>query len=108
MRLQSASYLLSALLPSLASASGFDCAHIKLDNYKYDLSPLKGVHEITHSVTTDDYVTNTTYRLNICNILGKNARFGEATCESSRNGTFCHGRDHPEATVLPMEENISN
>lgn len=92
MRLQSASYLLSTLLPSLVSATGFDCAHVKLDNYKYDLSPLKGVHEITHSATTDDFATNTTYRLNICNILGKNARLGDASCESSRNGTSQLGR----------------
>ena len=90
MRIQSSgvSLLLSALLPSLASASGFDCAHIKLDNYKYDLSPLKGVHEVTHTVTTDDFVTNTTYRLNICNILGGAARYGDATCGTSKNGTF--------------------
>ncbi|CAI7599573.1 unnamed protein product [Penicillium glandicola] len=87
MRIQSSgvSLLLSTLLPSLASASGFDCAQIKIDDYKYDLSPLKGVHEVTHSVTTDDYVTNTTYRLNICNILGGAARDGDATCGTSKN-----------------------
>ncbi|KAF4762391.1 hypothetical protein HAV15_005206 [Penicillium sp. str.  len=87
MRMQSSgvSLLLSTFLASLASASGFDCAHIKLDNYKYDLSPLKGVHELTHSVTTDDFVTNTTYRLNICNILGGSARYGDATCGTSKN-----------------------
>lgn len=90
MRIQSSGVLLllSTLLPSLASASGFDCAHIKLDNYKYDLSPLKGVHEVTHTDTTEDYVTNTTYRLNICNILGGASRFGDATCGTSKNGTF--------------------
>ncbi|CAG8922817.1 unnamed protein product [Penicillium salamii] len=83
MRLHS-SYLLP-LLPSLASASGFDCGQLKVDNYKYDLSPLGGAHEITHSVKTDDYVTNTTYRLNICNILGESSRLGDATCGSSKN-----------------------
>ncbi|KAJ5746999.1 uncharacterized protein N7511_008695 [Penicillium nucicola] len=87
MRIQSTgvSLLLSTLLPSLTSASGFDCEHIKVDGYKYDLSPLKGVHEVTHGVTTDDFVTNTTYRLNICNILGSAARQGKATCGASRN-----------------------
>ncbi|KAJ5535438.1 hypothetical protein N7527_001692 [Penicillium freii] len=87
MRIQSSgvSLLLSTFLSSLASASGFDCAQIKLDNYKYDLSPLKGVHELTHTVTTDDFVTNTTYRLNICNILGGSARYGDATCGTSKN-----------------------
>ncbi|KAJ5970252.1 uncharacterized protein N7479_000170 [Penicillium vulpinum] len=87
MQIQSSGFslLLSALLPSLASASGFDCADIRLNNYKYDLSPLKGVHEVTNTVTTDDFVTNTTYRLNICNILGSAARFDGATCGTSKN-----------------------
>ncbi|KAJ5493737.1 Autophagy-related protein 27 [Penicillium fimorum] len=88
MRIQSNGVsLLLSILPSLvsASASGFDCADIKIDNYKYDLSALKGVHELTHSVTTDDYVTNTTYRLNICNILEGAARYGDATCGTGKN-----------------------
>ncbi|KAJ5551937.1 Autophagy-related protein 27 [Penicillium sp. DV-2018c] len=87
MRIQSngVSLLISTTLASLTSALGFDCAHIKVDNYKYDLSPLKGVHEVTHSVTTDDYVTNTTYRLNICTVLGSAARYGDATCGTSKN-----------------------
>jgi hypothetical protein len=83
------SLLLSTLLPSLtsasASASGFDCADLKIDNYKYDLSPLKGVHELNHTVTTDDYVTNTIYRLNICNILEGAAREDSATCGTGKN-----------------------
>ncbi|KAJ5362001.1 hypothetical protein N7541_002845 [Penicillium brevicompactum] len=83
MRLQTAASL--AVFSSLASALGFDCKHIKIDNYKYDLSPLGGAHEITHSVSTDDFVTNTTYRLNICNILGDSAHMGDATCGTSKN-----------------------
>lgn len=86
MRLQTAASL--AAFSGLASALGFDCKNIKIDNYKYDLSPLGGAHEITHSVKTDDYVTNTTYRLNICNILGDSARMGDATCGNSKNSTF--------------------
>ncbi|KAJ5780029.1 Autophagy-related protein 27 [Penicillium paradoxum] len=85
LQLSGVSLLLSAALSSVASASSFDCAHIEINNYKYDLSPLKGVHEVTHSVTTDNFVTNTTYRLNICNILDGAARFGDATCEASKN-----------------------
>lgn len=94
MRLQTAASL--AVFSSLASALGFDCKHIKIDNYKYDLSPLGGAHEITHSVSTDDFVTNTTYRLNICNILGDSAHMGDATCGTSKNSTF--GPSRPQET----------
>ncbi|KAJ5091187.1 hypothetical protein NUU61_006057 [Penicillium alfredii] len=76
---------LSALLPSLASASGFDCAHINTDGYKYDLSPLKGVHEVYHVEETEQYVTNTSYVLNICNILKGSAIRGDAKCGTSKN-----------------------
>ncbi|KAI9932129.1 hypothetical protein MW887_009638 [Aspergillus wentii] len=59
-------------LPSLVSATGFDCAHINADGFKYDLSPLGGVHSVYHAETTEQFVQNTTGRLqcgtskNIC------------------------------------------
>ncbi|KAJ5682870.1 hypothetical protein N7462_006035 [Penicillium macrosclerotiorum] len=79
MRLQStgAAWLLSALVPSLTTALSLDCAHINVDKYKYDLSPLGGVHEIYHVNETDGFVTNTTYVLNICNNLHKAANRGD-------------------------------
>jgi hypothetical protein len=86
MRLQStgASLLLS-LLPGLAAATGFDCAHINVDGYKYDLSSLGGVHELYHINETEQWTTNTTYVLNICNILNKAANRPEGKCGTSKN-----------------------
>lgn len=90
MRIQSGAIpLLSALLPSLAAAVTFDCAHINVDKQNYDLSGLGGVHEIYHVVEngTANHVTNTTYVLNICNVLGKAANRDEGKCGMSKNGT---------------------
>ncbi|CAG8297790.1 unnamed protein product, partial [Penicillium nalgiovense] len=91
MRIQSngVSLLLSTLLPSLVSASGFDCANINVGNYKYDLSPLKGVHVLNTTVETPDNVTSTTYRLNICNTLKSSAQYDkygdEISCGTNKN-----------------------
>ncbi|EPS25494.1 hypothetical protein PDE_00427 [Penicillium oxalicum 114-2] len=73
MHLKSISLLLSTTLSGLGAASNFDCAHIEVDNYNYDLSPLRGVHEIYHVNETEAAVTNTTYVLNICSTLGSKA-----------------------------------
>ncbi|PWY84168.1 autophagy protein Atg27 [Aspergillus eucalypticola CBS 122712] len=76
----------SALLPGLASASGgFDCHNIIVDSYKYDLSTLGGVHTLYHVDETEDYVVNTTYVLNICNILKGAAHRGHLKCPTSKN-----------------------
>lgn len=91
MRIQSsgAAFLLSALLPSLASAITFDCEHINVKGNKYDFKPLGGIHQIAHATSgneTGSYVTNTTYLLDICKPLGKAASSRpEGKCESSKN-----------------------
>ncbi|KAJ5274392.1 hypothetical protein N7497_004995, partial [Penicillium chrysogenum] len=80
------SLLLSALLPSLASASGFDCANINVGDHKYDLSPLKGVHVLNTTAKTPDNVTSTTYRLNICNTLKSSAQYDKyGNCGTNKN-----------------------
>ncbi|PYH95084.1 hypothetical protein BO71DRAFT_398300 [Aspergillus ellipticus CBS 707.79] len=73
-----------SLLPSV-SASGFDCQHINVDSAKYDLSPLGGVHTIYDVEETDKYVVNTTYVLNICNILKGASIRGHLKCGTSKN-----------------------
>lgn len=85
--------LLLSVLPSLTTVLGFDCAHINVDKYKYDFSALGGVHEVSHVVETDDFVTNTTYVLNICRILKGAANRGDAKCGISKNSTsrFVYG-----------------
>ncbi|CAL5866954.1 uncharacterized protein PFLUO_LOCUS1166 [Penicillium psychrofluorescens] len=85
MRIQSTASLALSLLLPLAAASGFDCEHIKADGYKYDLSALGGVHELYHVDRTADTVTNTTYVLNICNILKGAATRGKLKCGTSKN-----------------------
>lgn len=89
MRIQptGATLFLSAALPSLTAALGFDCAHINIDRYKYDLSALGGVHEVSHVNETEEFVTNTTYVLNICKILKGAANRGDAKCGTSKNST---------------------
>lgn len=84
--LSSAVVSAASLLPGLVSAIIFDCAHIKKDNYKYDLSPLGGVHELYHAEKVGDgTVLNTTYVLDVCNILGSAAIRGELNYGRSRN-----------------------
>ncbi|EYE98995.1 autophagy-related protein 27 [Aspergillus ruber CBS 135680] len=83
MRLQSSVF--SFLFAGLVTATGFDCAHINLDGIKYDLSPLGGVHSLYHIEETEDYVVNTTYVLNICNILKGAAIRGNLKCGTSKN-----------------------
>ncbi|KAF7593284.1 hypothetical protein BBP40_011742 [Aspergillus hancockii] len=77
--------LSSALLPTLSTASGFDCAHINVDGFKYDLSPLGGVHSLYHVEQTETHVVNTTYVLNICNILKGASIRGHLKCGTSKN-----------------------
>ena len=98
MRLQSsgASLLLSAVLPSLASAITLDCAHINVAKNLYDLSGLGGIHQISHAVAneTEGYSTNTTYLLNICKPLGKAATTRpEGKCASSKNSMSIGSHD---------------
>ncbi|KAL4909823.1 hypothetical protein BDW74DRAFT_143803 [Aspergillus multicolor] len=85
MRILSSALLSAAsLLPGLASAITFDCSQINADGYKYNLKPLGGVHEIFHAEQVGDLIVNTTYVLNICNILGSAANFEEYKCGTSR------------------------
>ncbi|KAL3463234.1 autophagy-related protein 27 [Aspergillus heterothallicus] len=87
MRIQTFPLLSAAsLLPSLASAITFDCARILQDGYKYNLKELGGIHEIFHAERDGDLISNTTYVMNICNVLGKKAAsFEGLQCEGSRN-----------------------
>jgi hypothetical protein len=91
MRIQSSeiALLLSTLLPSLSAALGFDCAHLNVDKYKYDFSPLGGVHELYHVNETESAVTNTTYVLNICKNLGSKAadRGDDGKCGQTKRST---------------------
>lgn len=86
----------SALLLSLSlfspfvAATGFDCAHVNADSYKYDLSPLGGVHELYHVSETEDFITNTTYVLNICNILKGASMRGKMKCGTSKNSMLLY------------------
>lgn len=75
----------TAVVPTLTSASGFDCKHINSDGFKYDLSPLGGVHSLYHVEDDDSQTVNTTYVLNICNILRGAAIRGELKCGTSKN-----------------------
>ncbi|KAE8353335.1 autophagy-related protein 27 [Aspergillus coremiiformis] len=77
--------LTSALLPSFSVASGFDCAHINAEGFKYDLSPLGGVHSLYNVEKTEEHVLNTTYVLNICNILKGASIRGHLKCGTSKN-----------------------
>lgn len=79
-----------ATLPSVVSASGFDCAHLNPDGVKYNLSPLGGTHSIYHVEEQDQYVVNTTYVLNICNILKGAANRGPLKCGTSKNSTLSY------------------
>lgn len=89
MRIQTPTSLaLFSLLPGLASAVGFDCARVSVEGVKFDLSPLGGVHSLYHVDRFDDYIVNTTYVLNICNILkGASIRDG-LKCGTSKNSTL--------------------
>lgn len=91
MRIQASgiTLLLSTGLASLSAALGFDCAHINVDKYKYDLSPLGGVHELYHVNETETAVTNTTYVLNICKNLGSKAsnRGDDGKCGTTKRST---------------------
>jgi autophagy-related protein 27 len=69
----------------LAAGSGFDCKHIVVDGFKFDLSRLGGVHELYHVETNDDVVVNTTYVMNICNILKGDAHREDLNCGTSKN-----------------------
>jgi len=83
--MQIQSSVLSFLFAGLVTATGFDCAHINAGGIKYDLSPLGGVHSLYHIEETEDYVVNTTYVLNICNILKGAAIRGNLKCGTSKN-----------------------
>lgn len=91
MRIQSSgvTLLLSSVLPSLSAALTFDCSHINVDKYKYDFSPLSGVHELYHVNETETAVTNTTYVLNICKNLGSKAadRGDDGKCGQTKRST---------------------
>ncbi|KAL2871925.1 autophagy-related protein 27 [Aspergillus lucknowensis] len=75
----------ASLLPGLAAAITFNCAQINADGYKYDLSPLGGVHTIYHAEKNDNVIVNTTYVMNICTALGGAANRGHLQCGTSRN-----------------------
>lgn len=85
------SLLVSSVLPTLVAASGgFDCQHINVDSVKYDLSPLGGVHELSVVNESEQYITNTTYVLNICNILKGSSIRGNLKCGTSKNSMCFH------------------
>ncbi|KAA8651574.1 hypothetical protein EYZ11_010531 [Aspergillus tanneri] len=77
--------LLSSALSGLVSASGFDCKGIKIEGFKYDLSPLGGVHTLWHVNETETYTVNTTYVLNICSTLRGAANRDDMKCGTSKN-----------------------
>jgi hypothetical protein len=88
MRLQAQASLAlvsTALLPTLASAIGFDCGNILVDSVHFDLSKLGGVHEVVHVEEFENYTVNTTYVLNICTILKGASRHGDLKCGTSKN-----------------------
>ncbi|KAL1962406.1 hypothetical protein VTN77DRAFT_9745 [Rasamsonia byssochlamydoides] len=85
MRISTGASLALSLLPGLASAIGFDCKRINVDGVKFDLSPLGGVHSLYHVDRTDEYIVNTTYVLNICNILNRASIRDGLKCGTSKN-----------------------
>ncbi|EAW07310.1 autophagy-related protein 27 [Aspergillus clavatus NRRL 1] len=117
MRIQSSlspSILISTVLSGLAAATGnFDCKQININGYKYDLSPLAGAHTLYHVESAEGYTTNTTYVLNICNILGKSSIRGDMRCGTSKNvcgfrheftddGLVSHSHAFPIAGLDPL------
>ncbi|KAL3482029.1 autophagy-related protein 27 [Aspergillus californicus] len=81
MRISSPPFLSAAfLLPNLAAAITFDCAKILIGDYKYDLSPLSGVHTISNNETVQGSAVKTDYVLDVCEPLGEAA---------TRDGIFC-------------------
>lgn len=105
MRPQSPTSLLLTipLLSGVTTAISFDCNDIVVDGYKYDLSPLGGVHTISHAEEQTDYLINTTYVLNICNRLGKAATRGDLKCGQYKR--IC-GFEHKEALDGSGDSNI--
>ncbi|RAL16718.1 autophagy-related protein 27 [Aspergillus homomorphus CBS 101889] len=89
------------LLPSLVTVSGFDCQHINVDSVKYDLSALGGVHTLYNVVERPEEAAtvNTTYVLNICNILGKAAHRGRLSCGTSKNICGFEYTTHTNSTI---------
>ncbi|KAI9761778.1 MAG: hypothetical protein M1840_001697 [Geoglossum simile] len=60
------------LLPSLATASMFDCSHIRADQTSFDLSPLKGERTVSRKVAdTPPSITTLNVTINICAALKK-------------------------------------
>ncbi|PLB37414.1 autophagy-related protein 27 [Aspergillus candidus] len=76
---------LAPLLSALATAYTFDCRHVVLGEYKYDLSPLGGVHEVYHAEQQGDALINTTYAINICGILKGAANRDGLKCGTTKN-----------------------
>ncbi|KAH8698894.1 autophagy-related protein 27 [Talaromyces proteolyticus] len=76
--------LLTIVLPTVTSALGFNCANVRVDGVQFDLKPLGGVHEIQTVSTFDDYTVNTTYVLDICNILKGASRHDGMSCGTSK------------------------
>ncbi|KAI9372415.1 autophagy-related protein 27 [Aspergillus egyptiacus] len=90
MRIHASSLLSAAsLLSGVTAAINFDCEHIKVDGWKYNLKPLGGVHSLYHAETVDGSVVNTTYVLNVCGALRDGAIRGRLNCGTTRNiGAF--------------------
>ncbi|OJJ45570.1 hypothetical protein ASPZODRAFT_69305 [Penicilliopsis zonata CBS 506.65] len=84
MQIRSGLFLFGSLL-GVVSASGFDCQQIVADGFKYDLSPLGGVHEVYNLQNLTESVVNTTYVLNICNILKGASIRDKLKCGTSKN-----------------------
>ncbi|PYH45819.1 autophagy-related protein 27 [Aspergillus saccharolyticus JOP 1030-1] len=99
----SSTLLSSALvLPTFVSAVGnFNCKDIVVDKVKYDLSALGGVHTLYNVVENpeESVTVNTTYVVNICNILGKAAHRGRLNCGTSKKICGFEYRTHTNSTV---------
>ncbi|KAJ5259314.1 hypothetical protein N7478_012295 [Penicillium angulare] len=91
MRIQSsrASLLLSAFFSGLGlvSADAFKCDQIKAADHTFDLSGLKGAHEVSYTSEnqTDNYVVSTTYVMNICDVLHSAANRDGEKCGTDKN-----------------------
>ncbi|KLU81709.1 hypothetical protein MAPG_00793, partial [Magnaporthiopsis poae ATCC 64411] len=104
-RTTATSLLLSLMMASGASAA-MDCSHIQADNHEFDLSALKGPHNVVTSVLHAEGFTNVTYTLDLCGPL-KAPEGGKKACP---DGTWVCGMWHhidPDSKAdVPLEHRV--
>lgn len=70
----------------LISAVTFDCSHLRIDGFSFDLSELGGPKVVRHIEDGFPAVKNKTFTLDICNILEKPSSRDKEQCPSGTRG----------------------